>query len=189
MKILNVDDQSDNLYLLRSLLTPQGHEILDADNGKEALDIISDTKIDMIISDILMPVMDGFSLCRKIRENPEYDNIPFVIYTATYTGEKDAELARKVGADDFIVKPCEPEEFLDRINKVSAQSKSSQASQPRTISDEGTVLKLYNERLIRKLEQKMQELEAEVSEREKAMDALQRSEGMLKATQDGGLGV
>jgi two-component system, cell cycle sensor histidine kinase and response regulator CckA len=183
MIILNVDDHADNLYLLKSLLSPQGHVILDASNGKEALDIIKHTKIDVIISDILMPVMDGFSLCREIRNHPQYNHIPFIIYTATYTGEQDAVLAKTVGADEFIVKPCEPEEFLDRISKVTVRSKSSQAAQPRPISDEGTVLKLYNERLIRKLEQKMQELEAEVSEREKAMDALQRSEGMLKATQ------
>lgn len=183
MKILNVDDQAENLYLLKSLLAPQGHELFDASNGKEALEVISKNEIDLVISDILMPVMDGFSLCRELRSKTEYNHIPFIIYTATYTGEQDAELARKIGADDFIVKPCEPEYLLNRINKIIAEIQILEHHRAKQIADDDTVLKLYNERLIRKLEQKTMELEEEIAERRKALVALQRSEGLLTATQ------
>ncbi|HCM14419.1 MAG TPA: histidine kinase, partial [Candidatus Cloacimonas sp.] len=93
MRILNVDDQSENLYYLQSLLSGRGYQFLDAKNGREALDILKTEEVDLVISDILMPVMDGFALCREIRKNPKLKHIPFIVYTATYTGDKDAVLA------------------------------------------------------------------------------------------------
>lgn len=183
MRILNVDDQSENLYFLQSLLSGRGYQFLDAKNGREALDILKTEEVDLVISDILMPVMDGFALCREIRKNPKLKHIPFIVYTATYTGDKDAVLARKIGADDFIVKPCEPDELLERIdNALARKDDPHRFEQAETVDDE-TVLKLYNERLVRKLEEKMLEMETEVAERNKAMEALRRSEGILKTVQ------
>lgn len=183
MRILNVDDQADNLYLLQSLLSNDDNQIFDAKNGREALNILQENDIDLVISDILMPVMDGFALCREIRRNQKYRHIPFIVYTATYKGDQDELLARKIGADEFIIKPCEPEEFMERVNRAIAKRKINMESEPPEIQNDETVLKLYNERLVRKLEDKMLEMENEVSERKKAIDALQRSQELLQATQ------
>lgn len=183
MRILNVDDQADNLYLLQSLLSNDDNQIFDAKNGREALNILQEKDIDLVISDILMPVMDGFALCREIRRNQKYRHIPFIVYTATYKGDQDELLARKIGADEFIIKPCEPEEFMERVNRAIAKRKINMESEPPEIQNDETVLKLYNERLVRKLEDKMLEMENEVSERKKAIDALQRSQELLQATQ------
>ncbi|MDD3579116.1 MAG: response regulator, partial [Candidatus Cloacimonetes bacterium] len=183
MKILIVDDQNDNLYLMQSLLQSQGYELILAHDGQEALDELSTNVIDLIISDILMPVMDGFTLCREVRKSPAYSHIPIIIYTATYTGEQDCELATQIGADDFIVKPCEPEILLKRIQDVIEGPKTNRESASHSNENEQEILKLYNERLVRKLEQKMQEMENEVAERMQAIEALRRSEELLKGAQ------
>jgi signal transduction histidine kinase/DNA-binding response OmpR family regulator len=182
MKILSVDDQNDNLYLMQSMLGDK-HTIYDAKNGREALKILERKKVDIIISDILMPVMDGFALCQEIRRNQDYNSIPFIFYTATYTGAQDEELARQMGADDFIIKPCAADEFLRRIERVLEISKEIEPKRSTGEMNNETVLKLYNERLVRKLEQKMLELETQIQERENTMEALKRNEELLKETQ------
>ena len=178
-----MDDQSENLYFLQSLLGTKEYRFLDAKNGKEAMEILEKEQIDLIISDILMPVMDGFSLCRELRQNPKLKHIPFIVFTATYTGEKDAVLAKTMGADDYIRKPCEPDELLQRIHAAIAKKDDIHRFDKLENPDDETVLKMYNERLVRKLEEKMQEMEAEVIERNKAIQALKQSEALLKTIQ------
>jgi signal transduction histidine kinase/DNA-binding response OmpR family regulator len=159
------------------------HTIYDAKNGREALKILERKKVDIIISDILMPVMDGFALCQEIRRNQDYNRIPFIVYTATYTGAQDEVLARQMGADDFIIKPCATDEFVRRIEHVLEKSKEIGHKRSTEELNNETVLKLYNERLVRKLEQKMLELETQIQERENTMEALKRNEELLKETQ------
>lgn len=184
MQFLIVDDHEENNYLLKSLLESQNHSVYVAENGKQALDILAEHEIEFIISDILMPIMDGFSLCREVRDNPNYKHIPFVTYTATYTGQQDEDLALDIGADAFIVKPCEPEELLIRINAVIAKTQNQAVNVPSTNKSEEEILKLYNERLVRKLEQKMLESQAEAQAKHEALEALKRSENLLKETQE-----
>ncbi|MBI5582873.1 MAG: response regulator, partial [Deltaproteobacteria bacterium] len=134
-----------------------------AENGAEALEKLRSGTFDLIISDILMPSMDGFQLCRNIRNDPTLLTVPLIFYTATYTGPQDEEFAFKIGADGFIRKPCEPEELLAQIEsvmrKATKQDRVDRESQPEI--EEVEIYKLYNERLVRKLEQKMQALELE----------------------------
>lgn len=183
MKILIVDDQFDNLYMLGSLLEGHGHSVIKAANGEEALTLLRRETVDLVISDVLMPGMDGFTLCREIRKDPSLAGIPFITYTATYTGQKDEDFAREIGSDDFIVKPCEPEELIARIDALMTRRQSGQpAAQPSSL-EESEVLQLYNERLVRKLEKKMLETEREVLARNEALEALRRSEEILNTTQ------
>lgn len=106
--VVIVDDNADNLYLLKSLMEKQGWEVREAANGSAALQMIQDPIPDLIVSDILMPVMDGYTLCQHCKADEKLKNIPFVFYTATYTEPKDEKFARALGADRFIIKPEEP---------------------------------------------------------------------------------
>ncbi len=180
MNILIVDDREDNRYLLESMLKGNGHDVQSASNGEEALEKIKAGGVEMIISDILMPVMDGFQLCRKIKTTDELYHIPFVIYTATYTGPQDKAFAMKIGADRFIVKPCEPDAFMEEIQEVmAAANRRDISSKPAPVHEE-EMLKLYSERLVKKLEQKMMQLEKEVQARKAAEDALHQRNAFLE---------
>jgi PAS domain S-box-containing protein len=159
-KILVADDDENNISYLETLFASQGFHVTTADNGAKALEAARKDPPDIIISDILMPVMDGFMLCREWKKDSRLKNIPFVFYTATYTDPKDEKLARDLGADLFIIKPQEPDVLLDMVQKAMADSKPEIIEKtPEVEIPEEAVLKEYNETLFRKLEKKIHELE------------------------------
>jgi len=158
--ILVVDDMQQNLYMMRALLEGHGYAVEFAHDGAEALEKARRLPPDLIISDILMPVMDGFMLCREWKQDPVLKDVPFVFYTATYVTSNDERFAMELGADDFIIKPAEPAEFLEKVKKVLLSKKNKTIVKKTTDSlTEGTMLKEYNELLVHKLEQKLQELQ------------------------------
>ncbi|MDD2467381.1 MAG: PAS domain S-box protein [Desulfobulbus sp.] len=160
-RILIVDDQEQNRYLVEVLLKGNGYETVLANNGVEALDRLQFCEFDLIISDILMPVMDGFGLCRQEKIDELLRQIPFIVYTATYTGPQDEAFALKIGASRFVQKPCEPEFLMATVRDVIAAGRSGETGPPPEPAQDEEVFKLYNERLVRKLEQKMLQLEIE----------------------------
>jgi two-component sensor histidine kinase/CheY-like chemotaxis protein len=176
MRILIVDDNKESLYILEALLKGGGYEVVSAGNGAEALEKLSTKSVDMIISDILMPVMDGFKFCKEVREQDELKNIPFIFYTATYKDEREEKLASKLGADKYILKPAEPEELIKIIQGMlrDVEEGKFEPMKP-ALEEKEEVMKLYNERLINKLEKKMLELEREVAERKRAEDQIKAS--------------
>ncbi len=118
MKILSVDDKAENRHLLEAMLTPNGYTVVSATNGIDALEKLRKEPFDAIISDLLMPKMDGFQLLHECKKDPALNKIPFIIYTATYTGKKDSEFGLSLGAIRYIIKPVEPDEFLAMLNEV-----------------------------------------------------------------------
>ncbi len=183
MKILIVDDLKANRIYLKSLLGNNGYQTELASNGDEALKIINSVKIDLIISDILMPVMDGFKLCKILKTQKKYSDIPFLFYTATYTDKKDEEFALSLGADKFIIKPTDSAYLLEVIREyIDTESKLN--SNQNLIEDDSEFLKLYNEKLVRKLENKMLELEKENQEKAKLINELKKSHKELKIAKE-----
>ncbi|MDA8402862.1 MAG: response regulator [Desulfobacteraceae bacterium] len=176
MKILIVDDDRTNRLLMETLLTNSGHAIAQAENGETALEMLKQEKFDLIISDILMPVMDGYRLCRECKKDENLKNIPVIFCSGTYTSEKDETLAARFGAAAFISKPFQNQDLLAVIAQAMEHIGDKGANAPGIQDDdEKGVYQLYSERLIQKLEKKMQDLdkqrmalEMEMAERIKA---------------------
>jgi PAS domain S-box-containing protein len=179
MKVLIVDDNEENRYLLETMLKGSGYDVESVENGADAFDQIKAGGIALIISDILMPVMDGFQLCRKVKTDKALCHIPFIIYTATYTGLQDQKFALKIGADRFIQKPCEPNVFMEAVREITTTTKCEKDTSTPKSAKEEEILKLYNERLVRKLEQKMLQAEREIEARQMAENALRESQTRL----------
>jgi putative nucleotidyltransferase with HDIG domain/PAS domain S-box-containing protein len=159
-KILCVDDNKENVYFLDVLLKKRGFKVITATNGSEALESALMTPPDLIISDILMPVMDGFTLCRKWKTNERLKHIPFIFYTATYTGAKDEEFALSLGADRFVIKPQAPDDLMRIVLDMLSEHHIGAAINSKYDSrEEAEILEKYSEILSHKLEQKVAELE------------------------------
>lgn len=158
-KILIVDDNPQNLYFLEIMLLSNKFVVCKASNGREALDLTRVELPDLVITDILMPVMDGFSLCRELKKDETLKKIPLIFYTATYTDPKDEEFAMSLGADRFLVKPLEPSEILKAIHEVMLVSERNLKPLPPEPEADDNYYKTYSETLVRKLEEKMLQLE------------------------------
>ncbi len=115
--ILVVDDEDRNLRLMEALLTPEGYDIVMAANGGEALDRVAETPPDVILMDIMMPVMDGLEATRLLKQNPETCDIPVVMVTAL-RDVHDRVKALEAGADDFLSKPVDKLELRIRIQTL-----------------------------------------------------------------------
>ncbi len=114
--ILIADDHYEMLQYLELNLAGKYH-VLSVSNGKEAINILEKYKIDLIISDVMMPVLDGFMLCNKIKSNPKYSGIPIILLTAATLTDKQIEGFRS-GADDYLVKPFNPDVLEARIESL-----------------------------------------------------------------------
>jgi len=159
-KVLLVDDKEENLGYLSALLSSHGFECDTAIHGAEALAKARRSPPAVVISDLLMPVMDGYTLLRQWRDDARLTQIPFIIYTATYTEPSDERLALNLGADSFILKPAEPQTFIARVREVLAEATTRSFARPmRPVSSEVTLLKEYSQTLIHKLEEKCLQLE------------------------------
>jgi len=119
--LLVVEDIPNVLELLEVTLRFQGYEVISAHNGEEALAILETESPALIISDILMPKLDGFSMIQKLRVNPKTRNIPVIFLSATYVTPEDHEFAMNLGASRFIEKPIDTEDFLLTIAELLSQ--------------------------------------------------------------------
>lgn len=172
MKIMVVDDNVENRYLLEVLLKAHGHTVVLAENGLEALEALRREPVGLIISDILMPKMDGYRLCREAKQDERLRDIPFVFVTASYTEEKDERFALALGAERFIRRPIEPDAFMRIIDEVATTGVAKASTFPHN----GGYLAAYAERVVHKLEEKITALEAEIVARKRAEAALRESE-------------
>ena len=147
-----------NRKLLRTVLEAEGYEVLLAEDGKEALDILSRELVDAIISDILMPHIDGYRLCYEVRKDERLKDIPIIIHSASYTSPGDKRLALEFGADRFIKKSSPSSQVLTELREITSPSYRRTARNEHSEADL-KIMKEYSERLIEKLEERNVQLE------------------------------
>ena len=124
--ILIVEDVPNVLELLEVTLRFKGYAVITAHNGEEALNVISKTRPVLIITDILMPKMDGYAFIQKLRINPDTRSIPVVFLSATYVTPEDKEFALSLGAARFMEKPIDTEDFLLTVAELVTQQPFTQ---------------------------------------------------------------
>ncbi|MEI6206384.1 MAG: response regulator [Desulfuromonadales bacterium] len=123
-RILCVDDEPFNLELLEALLETRGYDILLAVNGPDALEQIRTEQIDLCLLDVMMPEMDGFEVCRRIKSDEEHVNIPVIMITA-YADKENRIRGIEAGAEDFISKPFDGTEVLSRVSMLLRVKKAN----------------------------------------------------------------
>jgi len=153
-KILVVDDHPANREFLRTLLTYKGYEIHEASDGAEALGLARNTRPDLIITDILMPTMDGYEFVRQLRLDPDIANTAVVFCTADYHGREAQNLAKACGVANLLFKPCEPELVLQTVESALGVATVSSMPAPSQQFDRDHLALLTN-----KLSQKTTELQ------------------------------
>lgn len=152
--VLVVDDIPDILKLLDATLQFKGYRVVTASNGQEALEAIEREHPALVIADILMPKMDGFSLLHRIRLDPELRNIPVVFLSATYVGAEDKDFARALGVTRFVEKPVDWDKFLPIISEILTKG----VSVTPTSLNEYEFYDRYRRRLETKLKQKVTQI-------------------------------
>src|SRR5450759_2806405 len=157
MNLLIVDDDLTSLKLLRTQLESEGHAVFEAYDGVDALALLERQRVDAVISDVLMPRMDGYRLCHEIRKHVRLHDLPIIIYTSTYTSLDDEKLALDVGADKYLKKPISVETIIAALHEVTAMPHA--ARHPKALQ-QVEVPKEYSEKLVSKLKERHAELMA-----------------------------
>jgi DNA-binding response OmpR family regulator len=120
-RILVVDDEPRYVRLMEANLSSEGYAVLKASNGQEAVDVVAEQRPDLVLLDIMMPVLDGFGACERIRE---FSSVPIIVVTAKGE-ERDRVHGLDLGADDYIVKPFSATELLARVRSVLRRAQNS----------------------------------------------------------------
>ncbi|MFN2198064.1 MAG: response regulator transcription factor [Anaerolineales bacterium] len=132
-KILIVDDEPLYLRLLEESLKLEKYDVFKAENGHEAIEVVSVHHPDLVVMDVMMPDMDGFTACKSIRE---FSNVPIIMLTSK-AAERDRVTGLDLGADDYIVKPFSGEEFLARVRAALRRAESNKASAQQEVLSHG----------------------------------------------------
>ena len=169
MNILIVDDVAANRKLLRLQLEAEGFGVIEAADGIDALEMLLHEPVDAVLSDILMPRMDGYRLCHEVRKNPTLRELRFVLYSSTYTSPADVSLSDVIGADQFVEKPA-PITVLLKALQIPAGGRTSR---PSALPDDALIVEQYSAVLVAKLEDKNTDLQHALEETRRAHREIQ----------------
>ena len=172
MKALIVDDNAADRKILRYLMERHGFEAIEAEDGEAGLAMALRYRPTVIISDALMPKMDGFQFLRKVKSDPSLREIPFLFYSSVYTGCRDEQLALALGADAFVAKPRTPESFWAEVSGV-LETAGSRGARTRSelIEEDEEYVREYSRIVTAKIEEKLQQLErANAEARQQALN-------------------
>lgn len=115
-KVLIIEDNENNLYMMRFILTQMGHEVLEARDGASGVDLAKEKRPDLILMDIQLPVLDGYSATRRIREDEALKEVPIIAVTS-YAMVGDREKAIAAGCTAYVEKPIDPESFIKVLER------------------------------------------------------------------------
>jgi adenylate cyclase len=150
--VLVVDDQPPNLRLLDAMLSPRGYRVITASSGEEALELLSSSGIDLVLLDIVMPGIDGYEVCRRIRSEPATEFLPVIMITAS--GDQEKTRAIEAGADDFVNKPFHRGELLARVASLARIKRYHD-----TITRQAAELASWNAELEARVQTQLEELQ------------------------------
>ena len=150
--VLAVDDQPPNLRLLDAVLSPRGYKVITASSGHEALSMLDELDVDVVLLDVVMPGLDGYEVCRRIRASERTAYLPVVMITAS--GSQQRLAALEAGADDFVTKPLDQEELLARVASLARLKRYHD-----TIERQAAELAAWNSELERRVAQGIAELD------------------------------
>lgn len=117
IKILIVDDEPSIIVPVQFLMEQNGYDVMVAFSGEEAMEIIAGKKVDLILLDIMLPVIDGFEVCQRVRENPQWNKIKIILLTALGS-DANVEKGLALGADAYITKPFSNIEIVDKVKEL-----------------------------------------------------------------------
>lgn len=157
--ILIVNDLDANRRLLRAIFENEEFEVTEAPDGLEALQILEASPVDVVISDILMPHMDGHRLCTEVRQRARLNSVPFIFYTSTDTSPGEEQLALELGADKFLRRPTAPKIILETVRDLLSATRPVARELAKSPSNVQVAAE-YTQRLIAKLAEKNEELSA-----------------------------
>jgi adenylate cyclase len=150
--VLAVDDQPPNLRLLEAVLSPRGYRVIMASSGEQALELLPSSGADLVLLDIVMPGIDGYEVCRRIRTAPETAFLPVVMITAS--GHQEKTRAIEAGADDFVSKPFDQSELLARVASLARIKRYHD-----TVTKQAAELAQWNAKLEARVNTQLEELQ------------------------------
>jgi class 3 adenylate cyclase/CheY-like chemotaxis protein len=150
--VLAVDDLPANVRLLDAVLSPRGYRVLGAGSGPEALALVAERRPDLVLLDIVMPEMDGYEVCRRLRQDPATAFLPVVMITAS--GDQERLLAIEAGADDFVAKPFDQAELIARVRSLLRIKRYHD-----TIEGQAAELAEWNRTLEQRVQEQVEQLE------------------------------
>ncbi|OIO71748.1 MAG: phosphohydrolase [Zetaproteobacteria bacterium CG_4_9_14_3_um_filter_49_83] len=160
IKLLLVDDNEDARDVQSLIFSSHGYEVMTAENGVDAMEYIRQSRPDLIITDVLMPKMDGYELCRRLKTDKTLKDIPIVFYSAHYLDPQDEKMARDLGVVQLIQKPMDTAEFLRIIDGIVQQFGKSEFLPPVWLFKEDLDFeRKHEQRLTEMLYKKLGELE------------------------------
>lgn len=119
--ILVIENETSNRILIERVLSTRGYHCLSASNGQEALDLLDQEHVDLILTDLSMPVLDGYRTTQLIRARPGMQNVPIVAVTA-FALSDEGEAARQIGCTEYLTKPFKPRQLLEVVARLLSQS-------------------------------------------------------------------
>jgi signal transduction histidine kinase len=159
IRALIVEDNETSSKLLQAVLESEGFETFIANDGQEALKILESQSVDCIVSDVMMPNIDGYRLIYKVRRDIRLKSIPFIMYTASSLSGEDEEFAMRLGVNKYVRKPGKAKEVVAAIRDVLNKENGTLDVTQTGSTDDRWVMEKYNSLLVDKLEDKIDELE------------------------------